>query len=176
MVSPLLAILSITADWQHKDVVKFYALQPRRLVILAAKYVAVTGFSILVVGTACLCGLLVAAALAWVANAPVVYGSFALSLWQVVCAVLVGSVSGAAVASAVLSTPLAIVFVLVQSTVLDLLIGLVPNVPVAYLQSGTFSSFLAEGGDILPALSSAVLWIVIPAAVGARRHVTKDIA
>ncbi|NUP75357.1 MAG: hypothetical protein HOQ07_12025, partial [Sinomonas sp.] len=60
LVSPFLAILSITADWQHKDVVKFYALQPRRLVILAAKYVAVTGFSFLVVGTACLCGLLVA--------------------------------------------------------------------------------------------------------------------
>jgi hypothetical protein len=59
---------------------------------------------------------------------------------------------------------------------MDLLIGLVPGVPADYLQSATFSNFLSEGGEVLPALSSAVIWILIPAAIGAWRHTRADVS
>ncbi|MEA5456077.1 hypothetical protein SPF06_15180 [Sinomonas sp. JGH33] len=175
VIAPLLAILAITSDWQHKDVVKFYAVQPKRSVILAAKYIAVTVFAVAVVLVDCVIALLVATVFSWAANVPLVYGAYGSSLWQVVCSVVVGSVSGAAVASALMSTPVAIVFVLAQSTVLDLLIGFIPNIPAAYLQSGTFSSFLSEGGEVIPAVSSALIWIVVPALIGAWRHAKRDV-
>jgi hypothetical protein len=175
IIAPLLAILSVTSDWQHKDVMTFYVLQPRRLVILGAKYIAVTLFATAVMAAICLCALLVAMVLAQSSSLEVVYTGLGQGLWYATCAVLIGSISGAAVASALMSTPLAIVVVLIQSTVADLLIGLVPNIPTSYLQSSTFSNFLSEGGEMLPALSSAVIWILAPAAAGAWRHLQRDV-
>jgi hypothetical protein len=175
IVAPLLAILSVTSDWQYKDVMTFYALQPRRLVILGAKYIAVTLFATAVMAAICLLAVLVAVVLAGFSRVDVVYTGLGQGLWYATCAVLIGSISGAAVASALMSTPLAVVVVLIQSTVADLLIGLVPNIPTAYVRSSTFSNFLSEGGETLPALSSAVIWILVPAAVGAWRHRRRDV-
>ena len=175
VIAPLLAILSVTSDLQHREVVKYYALQPRRTVILTAKYLSVAMFAVAVTVIVCIAALIAAALVSAVSGAQIVYGSVLSTVWLVVCGVLVGSVSGAAVASALMSTPVAIVFVLAQSTVVDLLIGLIPGVPADYLQSAAFSDFLSEGGEVLPALSSAVIWILIPAALGAWRHTRADV-
>ena len=175
VIAPLLSILSVTSDWQHREVVKYYALQPRRTLILSAKYVAVSAFAVVVIVIVCIVALIAAALLSAFSGAQIVYGSILSSVWLVVCGVLVGSISGAAVASALMSTPVAVVFVLVQSTVADVLIGLVPNFPAEYFQSATFSNFLSEGGDVLPALSSAFIWILVPAAIGVRRQTCTDV-
>lgn len=175
IVAPLLAILSVTSDWQHKDVMTFYVLQPRRLVILSAKYIAVALFSTAVMVAICLFAVLVALGLSGFFQLEVLYEGLGRGLWHASCAVLVGSISGAAVASALMSTPLALVVILIQSTVADLVIALVPNIPASYLQSATFSNFLSEGGEILPALSSAVIWVLLPAAAGAWRHWRRDV-
>jgi hypothetical protein len=108
-------------------------------------------------------------------SSDIMFGSLSRSVWLLVCATLVGVMSGAAVASALLSTPLAIVFVLFQSFVFDSLIGLVAGDATPFLQSATFTNVLTEGGNAAAAASSAVIWILIPCVIGIWRNRTKDV-
>ncbi|MDQ4502376.1 hypothetical protein [Sinomonas sp. ASV322] len=173
--TPIIAILSITSDWQHKDVIKFFTLQPRRGVILGAKYLAVGLFALAIMLLASCLALLTVLAISAATGSELIYGEIGANLWLVFCTTTVGAVSGAAVGSAILSTPLAIIFVLFQSFVFDALIGLVAEKATPYLQSGSFAKFLTEGGDILPAITSCTIWIVIPASIGIWRNLKSDI-
>lgn len=174
--APIIAIMGITADWQHRDVIKFFALQPARGVLLLAKYVAVAAFAlgiVLVIGVA---AVAIAGVMSAVQGVGLVLGDLAQSLRLLACVSIVGSVSGAAVASALLSTPLAIVFVLFQSFVFDSLIGLFAATAAPFLQSATLSNVLVEGGNPWAAVSSAVLWIAIPGAIGVWRNLARNVA
>lgn len=174
--APIIAIMGITSDWQHRDVIKFFALQPARGTLLLAKYLAVAAFAlgiVLVIGV--LAGA-IAAVMAGIQGTGLVVGDLAQNVRLLVCVSVVGSLSGAAVASALLSTPLAIVFVLFQSFVFDSLIGLFAGTATPFLQSATLSNVLVEGGNPWAAMSSAALWIVLPAAIGIWRNRSKNVA
>jgi ABC-2 type transport system permease protein len=173
--APIISILGITSDWQHRDVFKFFALQPARGILLLAKYLAVAVFALGMVMIIAVVAVSVAAVVSAIQGAGLITGDLLQSVRLLVCVTIVGSVSGAAIASAVLSTPLAIVFVLFQSLVFDTLIGFVAGVATPYLQSATLTNFLVDGGNGWAALSSAVVWILIPGALGVWRNQTKNV-
>jgi hypothetical protein len=174
--APIIAILGITADWQHRDVIKFFALQPARGVLLLAKYLAVAAFALGIVLVIGVVAVVIAGVMSAVQGVGLVLGDLAQSLRLLACVSIVGSVSGAAVASALLSTPVAIVFVLFQSFVFDSLIGLFAGTATPFLQSATLSNVLVEGGNPWAAVSSAVLWIAIPGAIGLWRNQARNVA
>ncbi|BCW35091.1 hypothetical protein StoSoilA2_11470 [Arthrobacter sp. StoSoilA2] len=173
--APIISILAITSDWQHRDNVKFFVLQPRRGVLLLAKYIAVAIFGLATMLVICAVAFAVSAGFSVFTSSDIMFGSLNRSVWLLLCATLVGVMSGAAVASALLSTPLAIVFVLFQSFVFDSLIGLVAGDATPFLQSATFTNVLTEGGNAAAAASSAVIWILIPCVIGIWRNRTKDV-
>ena len=174
--APIIAIMGITSDWQHRDVIKFFALQPARGALLLAKYLAVAAFALGIVLVIGVLAVAIAAVMAGIQGTGLVWGDLAQNVRLLVCVSVVGSLSGAAVASALLSTPLAIVFVLFQSFVFDSLIGLFAGTATPFLQSATLSNVLVEGGNTWAAISSAALWIAIPAAIGIWRNRTKNVA
>jgi ABC-2 type transport system permease protein len=173
--APIISILGITSDWQHRDVYKFFALQPARGKLLLAKYLAVAAFALGMVVIIAVVAVSVAALVAAIQGAGLITGDLLQSVRLLVCVTIIGSVSGAAIASALLSTPLAIVFVLFQSLVFDSLIGFVAGTATPFLQSATLSNFLVEGGNAWAALTSAVLWIAIPGALGVWRNQTRNV-
>lgn len=173
--APIIAIMGITSDWQHRDVIKFFALQPARGALLLAKYLAVAAFALGIVLVIGVLAVAIAAVMAGIQGTGLVWGDLAQNVRLLVCVSVVGSLSGAAVASALLSTPLAIVFVLFQSFVFDSLIGLFAGTATPFLQSATLSNVLVEGGNPWAAISSATLWIAIPAAIGVWRNRAKNV-
>lgn len=173
---PIISILAVTSDWQHRDVIKFFALQPKRGVLLLAKYLAVAIFGLGIMVVVCAIALVVSVTFSAATGSELIYGDLARSIWLLACTVLIGVISGAAIASALLSTPIAIVFVLFQSFVFDSLIGLFAGSATPFLQSATLSNVLTEGGNVAAALSSAAIWIVVPGVIGVWRNRTKDIA
>ncbi|MFK0003164.1 hypothetical protein ACIQTZ_13875 [Paenarthrobacter sp. NPDC090520] len=174
--APIVSILAVTSDWQHRDVIKFFVLQPRRGLLLIAKYIAVSTFALGIILSVCAVSFAGSLALSAVAGTDVVYGDVVRSLWLLTCVTVVGTIAGAAVASALLSTPLAIVFVLFQSFVFDSLIGLFAGTATPFLQSATLTNVLTEGGNAMAAVSSAAIWIIVPGAIGAWRNRIKDVA
>lgn len=173
--APIVAIMGITSDWQHRDVIKFFALQPARGTLLLAKYLAVAAFALGIVLAISVVAIAVAAVVSAVQGTGLIWGDIAQSARLLACVSVIGSVSGAALASALLSTPLAIVFILFQSFIFDSVIGLFAGQATPFLQSATLSNFLVEGGNVWAALSSALLWIAIPGAIGVWRNETRNV-
>ena len=173
--APIIAIMGITSDWQHRDVIKFFALQPARGTLLLAKYLAVASFALGIVVCISLVAVAVAAVVSALQGTGLVLGDLAQSARLLACVSVIGSVSGAAVASALLSTPLAIVFVLFQSFIFDSLIGFFAGRATPFLQSATLSNVLVEGGNGWAALSSALIWIAIPGAIGVWRNQARNV-
>ncbi|MET1156590.1 hypothetical protein [Arthrobacter sp.] len=173
--APIIAILGITSDWQHRDVIKFLALQPARGTMLLAKYLAVAAFALGIVMIISVVAVAVAALVSAVQGTDLMLGDLLQSARLLVCVSVIGSFSGAAIASAFLSTPIAIVFVLFQSFVFDSLIGLFAGTATPFVQSATLSNVLIEGGNVWAALSSALIWIAIPGAIGVWRNLATNV-
>ncbi|MEV8147100.1 hypothetical protein AB0O52_03000 [Arthrobacter sp. NPDC080073] len=173
--APIISILAVTSDWQHRDAIKFFVLQPKRGVLLLAKYLAVATFALGIILLVCAVAFVASAGFSAIAEYEMVLGDLAKSLWLLTCVTVIGTISGAAVASALLSTPIAIVFVLFQSFVFDSLIGLFAGNATPFLQSATLSNVLTEGGNAIAAISSAAIWIIVPCVIGVWRNRTRDV-
>ena len=77
-----------------------------------------------------------------------------------------GSLSGAALGSALLSTPLSVVIVIIQVLLIDNLLLLLPGGIGPFLQTASMSNSLIGDGSMGTALSSFALWVLLPFAVG----------
>jgi hypothetical protein len=91
------------------------------------------------------------------------------------CATILGSVSGAAISSALLSAPLSMVFIVVQTLLFETLISLIPGGIAPYLQASSLSNAITDGAPAGPALTSLALWILLPLGIGFWRNQTKEV-
>jgi hypothetical protein len=65
--------------------------------------------------------------------------------WLLLWATVLGSVSGAAISSALLSAPLSLVFIIFQTLLFDTLIGLIAGGSAPFLQSASLINSLTDG-------------------------------
>lgn len=164
--APLLGILIFTTDWQHREVLTMFVLEPRRARIFAAKVAASVCIGLALVVGFVLIGLAVSLGFAAGFGLNWVPGELGEVLGMLAVLAIVGSLSGSAMASAFLSGPVTIVVVILQVLLVDNLFLLLPDGIGAYLQSASLSNYLVGDGGLLNAITSGLLWIVLPYAVG----------
>lgn len=175
MFVPILAIFIVAADWQSRDVLTTFALEPRRHIVFFAKATAalIVCAALVVIATVCAIVLTVALALStgstisWTMEA----GTGALLL----AGALVAAVSGIAYGSATQRVAVAIVFSLVQGLVLDPLLSLAPNGVGSWFRLGAIAEAFSGTGAIGPAIVAGVLWLALPLSIGFIRHQRADV-
>lgn len=178
---PVLGIMAATAEWSQRTGLVTFTLEPHRGRVVAAKVLAAVTLGLVVVACAA-----VAAALAhlvgiamrdvpgsWSVDGPLVSG--------LVLALVLYVLQGLAFGFVLLSTPLAIVAVLVLPTAWSVATGLVTSMQdvarwldlslvIDPLTNGTMT-----GEDWAHLGTAALLWIGLPMAVGCWRVLTREV-
>jgi hypothetical protein len=176
IIAPILAAITAASDWRTSSIQHTLFVEHRRERVFVAKACAAVAatacMSAVVVGVALLVGLLVGS----LRGQPVTAGDVHGMLWGVVALVVPGSAFGFAFGAALLSAPLAITVVLTVELVADVGLSALPGGFGSYLASASFSNWMSTGRDPWAGLTSLVIWIVLPAAVGLGRYVRSEAA
>ncbi|PDQ35570.1 MAG: hypothetical protein B5766_05810 [Candidatus Lumbricidophila eiseniae] len=174
ILGSVIGILIMTMDWQHRDITSILVAAPSRPQLFATKMLTslIAGliFSLLIIIAN------VTALLVLTTGGVGIDGKIFLSMAGTVLSLgIVWTLAGSAVASVLLSLPLTLVFVFVQALILD------PALMFArpwgeYFQSSAITSALIGQGPVLPGLTSATLWILLPLVLGAWRQFHREAA
>jgi ABC-2 type transport system permease protein len=174
--APIIGVLGMTGDWQHRDVMTFFALVSRRWKIFVAKIAGTLIVSLAIVLAVVALSLLLCAILAPTMGLVWILGDLGRAMTLVLWATVLGSVSGAAISSALMSVPLSMVFIVLQTLLFDTLIALIPGGSAPFLQAASLSNALTDGAPAGPALTSLALWILLPLGIGFWRNQYREVA
>lgn len=174
---PVLAILSFTQEWSTRSSMLTFALTPRRGLVFAAKYVAVTAMSLATLMTAMLLTIAAATAIAGARGLPVAY-SVSSGFWSAVVTVLLFVALGAALGGLIGSTAPAVGAFLVLTAFADALLGAVLGPAAAWLRLadaveavGTQRFDAPTGPQAAVAL---LVWIALPLALASVRFGSRE--
>ncbi|MFC4243425.1 hypothetical protein ACFOYW_08570 [Gryllotalpicola reticulitermitis] len=172
---PIIGVLVYTSDWQQREIMTMFLLEPRRPRVYLAKLVATVIAGFLVVAAAAVASLAVTALIATFTPAGFTLGD---ELGEPIASVLVytftGALFGAAVGAATLNSPLGIVVVTLQSLLIDNALAFVPGDTGSWLRSSAIPEWLAGSGDALHALTSGTLWLLVPFVIGFLRNARRE--
>jgi ABC-type transport system involved in multi-copper enzyme maturation permease subunit len=174
--APIIGVLGMTGDWQHRDVMTFFALVSRRWKIFVAKIAGTLIVSLAIVLAVVALSLLLCAILVPTMGLVWILGDLGRAMTLVLWATVLGSVSGAAISSALMSVPLSMVFIVLQTLLFDTLIALIPGGSAPFLQAASLSNALTDGAPAGPALTSLALWILLPLGIGFWRNQYREVA
>lgn len=172
---PILAIFVMAADWQTRDVLTTFALEPRRHLVFFAKASTALIVCASLVVLAGLFAAIVTIVLAMATGSSIAWSTDAETIAVLLGGAAVGTVSGIAYGAATQRVAIAIVFSLVQGLVIDPLLLLVPNGGGSWVRLSAIVDAVSGTGPIAPALTAAVLWLVVPLAIGFARHQRADV-
>ncbi|MEV4177694.1 ABC transporter permease [Nonomuraea sp. NPDC049709] len=178
---PVIGILTVTGEWSHRTALTTFALEPRRVRVLAAKCLpplltAVAG-SLL----AMLIAVPVTAAAASVQDVPANWelGPLALLGWTATNVLVVAM--GLSVGMLLLNAPAAIVICLATPMLWSMVarLGATGEALTEWLDLGTTTAPLMSGdmtgGDTARLAVSMIFWIAIPMTLGVVRVVRKEV-
>jgi len=184
---PVVAVLAVTGDWNGRSAHATFSQTPQRLLVLTARLVAIVG---LVLGVA-----LVTAAAAALAFVVLHADLLATTDWWAVTAAACGVVAlavaaaltGTAVGSLLLNTPLAIVVTMLLPLTYDITAALLVPTAAPWISTLAFAAWLAQPhlswadgpGDIPgagQALTSLLLWVALPLGLGWWRQLRRDVS
>jgi ABC-type transport system involved in multi-copper enzyme maturation permease subunit len=185
LLLPVLGILLLTSEWSQRTAMVTFSLEPRRPLIIAAKFVVGIGLAVaavliaLVLATICnaLYGLLSGDDVVWDLGLANVGGFLLLQV--------IGMLTGFAFAALLLNSPAAIVLYMVYSFVLPGLFGLGaaligwfdtirPWIDFNYAQ-GPLVDATMTGEDWAHFAVSGFVWLVVPLAIGVARVLRAEV-
>lgn len=174
ILAPVLGAVAASGDWTTGVIQHTLIVEPRRVRIFTAKAIAAVcasiGSSLLSLGMILIAGLVVALVRGQAADVSGLSGTIGGTLSIVVP----GSLFGFAVGASLLSPPASISVILAVELVGDVALGFVPHGIGPYLQSSSVATALTTGEDPWAAVTSGVLWILLPGAIGFRRFVSHE--
>lgn len=179
---PVVGVLAVTSEWSQRSAVATFALVPRRGRVLVAKAVAVFVLDAVVAAVALVVAVVVYLVDAWVAGAPLDFAGTGRSVLMLAAVAAAATVTGLAFGSALLSTPLAITAVFVVPTVLSVvLLGFAGSAgPWLSATSWTDALFswiqaVEPSVPIGANVTSGLLWVVLPLAIGTWRQLRREV-
>jgi ABC-2 type transport system permease protein len=186
LLLPVLAILAVTSDWTQRSAVTTFALAPRRHGVLAARAVAAVLLVLSTVTATTFVSATVFVAIDPAAASRADGVDLRQTVWSIVAISLAASLSGVAIGSLVLNTPLAIVITMLVPITYDIAIGVQFPAIAPWISSLAFSQWLANPQwtwlaaldntiGLGPALCSLGLWILAPLAAGWWRQIRKEV-
>jgi len=184
---PVVAVLAVTGDWNGRSALATFTQTPRRLLVLTARLVAIVG---LVLGVALVTAA--AAALAFVVLHPDLlattdWWAVTTAAGGVVALAVAAALTGTAVGSLLLNTPLAIVVTMLLPLTFDIAAALLVPTAAPWISTLAFAAWLAQphpgwadGPGHIPgagqALTSLLLWVVLPLGLGWWRQLRRDVS
>lgn len=178
---PVIGIMAATAEWSQRAGLVTFTLEPRRWRVIAARIVAVTVLSALVV-VAALVGSYAVAGIADLAGANIGYSFDAPYVAGLLAMMLLSVLQGVAFGFLLLNTPAAIVLILSLPMVWQIALGLSERAATlaSWLELSQASQPLAEGsamtGQSWAQLGTAVgLGILLPLAIGSWRVIRGEV-
>ena len=185
LLLPVIGILLVTSEWSQRTAMVTFSLEPRRPMVIAAKFVVGIGLAVTAV--------VIALLLATLCNA--LYGAFSANevVWDLgianvggfVLLEVIGMLTGFAFATLLLNSPAAIVLYMVYSFVLPglfalgaALIGwfesLQPWIDFNYAQ-GPLVDATMTGSDWAHFAVSGFIWLVVPLTIGVARVLRAEV-
>ncbi|WP_433225537.1 ABC transporter permease [Microtetraspora malaysiensis] len=179
---PVLGILTVTAEWTHHTALTTFALEPRRMRVLAAKclppLIAAVAASLL----ALLAAVLVTAVVAEVRHVPATWDISPLVLLGWTGANVLVVAEGLALGMLLMNAPAAIVVCLAGPLMWGIVarLGTAGEVLAGWLDLNATAAPLASadmtGGDLARLAVSVAFWIAAPTAAGLTRAVRREVA
>lgn len=185
LLLPVLGILLLTSEWSQRTAMVTFSLEPRRPLVVAAKFVVGIGLAVaavviaLVLATVCnaLYGALSGDTLEWDLGLPNVSGFVLLQI--------IGMLTGFAFAALLLNSPAAIVLYMVYSFVLPGIFGLgaaligwfedlQPWIDFSDAQ-GPLVDASMTGEDWAQLAVSGFIWLVVPLSIGVWRVLRAEV-
>lgn len=174
LIAPVLGALAASADWKNRVIQQTLFIETRRGRLFAAKLsaavLAALGLSLV---TAAI-GIALGATTALVRGQVLTAGDLGGLLWSLVALIVPGTLIGFAIGTLVLSPAVGIAIVLIAQLVLDLALLAVPEGRGTFLMSASFANWLTDGREPAAAVTSALIWIVVPGALGYLRFRWKE--
>jgi ABC-type transport system involved in multi-copper enzyme maturation permease subunit len=176
-LTPLIGLLAMTSEWTQRTALTTFTLAPRRLPVIAAKYVA----SIVVALGATAVGLALAAtavAIGGAAHGPADYSGWLGHARYAVIFVLLQVTMGAAFGALAANSTVALSAFLLAPTMWAMLAQSAFK-PIAgwldiYEAYGRLSSDLPLD-DVAQTMTAVAVWVVLPAGVGLARSLYREI-
>jgi ABC-type transport system involved in multi-copper enzyme maturation permease subunit len=176
-LTPLIALLAMTSEWTQRTALTTFTLAPRRLPVLAAKYVAALLLSLGAVAV----GLAMAAAACAIGgtlHGPADFDGWIGDIRYALIFVALQVTMGAAFGALAANTPVALSAFLLAPTLWTMLAD-----SVLKSAAGWFDIFDAYGrlssdqplDDIAQTLTAIAVWVVVPAAIGLGGSMRREI-
>ncbi|MBB3675278.1 ABC transporter permease [Modestobacter versicolor] len=179
---PVLGILLVTSEWSQRTAMTTFTLVPRRSRVLTAKVLAASVLGVLGVLATVAATVLATVLTPVVTDQAMDWSLSGAQAGQVLLVQVLFVLSGVAFGMLLLSSPLAIVLYFVLPTVFTIVVNLVSALDWVrdWLDLGTTSQPMFEGEldgqGWVQLATSAVVWIVLPMAIGWVRIQRSEIA
>lgn len=178
MFVPVIALMAMTNEWTQRTALTTFSLAPRRLPVIAAKYLSAIGLTMAVVAVA----IAIMAAGAWltgtISGVGTDFAGFGTVVRGPVIIGLLTSIMAASIGSAIGQTAISIAVYFVLPTGFSML-------AVAVLKSAApwfdvFSAFERLSGsdplgDLPKTLTSVTIWVLLPAVIGITRALRREV-
>lgn len=176
-LTPLVALLAMTAEWTQRTALTTFTLAPRRLPVLAAKYAAALTVSLVAMAAALGIAAL-AVTIGGAMHGPADFAGWAGDIRYAFVFVVLQVTMGAAFGALAANTPVALGAFLMAPTVWAMLAA-----SVLQSASGWLDIFEAYGrlssdrplDDIAQTSTAVLVWVVVPAAIGLQRSLRREV-
>jgi ABC-2 type transport system permease protein len=185
LLLPVLGILLLTSEWSQRTAMVSFSLEPRRPLVIAAKFVVGIGLAIAAVVIALVLATICNALYGALSGDEVVWDLGLSNVGGFVLLQVIGMLTGFAFAALLLNSPAAIVLYMVYSFVLPGLFGLGaaligwfedlrPWIDFNYAQ-GPLVDATMTGEDWAHFAVSGFIWLVVPLTIGVWRVLRAEV-
>lgn len=169
---PILGALLVTPGWHYRDNATYFVLAPSRAAHLLAQMLAGVLVAVALSSGALAAGFATSTAL--VITGAGEMPDFSRSAGVVLGLGVTSTLAGVALAALFLSLPLTLVFILLQTLVLDPALSFGPAWG-QFFQASALASALIGEASLAAGLVSGIIWIVVPAGLGLLRQQRYDL-
>ena len=176
---PVLGVMSVTSEWSQRTAMVTFTLEPSRVRVVAAKSVSVLVISVLALAIGLLLGSLANVLYGALSGNQVVWGSFGKYAAYYLLLYVFGMLTGFAFGSVFLNSPAGIVVYFVYSFVLPGLLLLAGHLMAWFERIRPWIDFNNDQNDLIDGtvhgsgwahlLTGALLWLLLPLAIGVWR-------
>jgi ABC-2 type transport system permease protein len=182
---PVLGILLLTSEWSQRTAMVTFSLEPRRPLVVAAKFAVGIGLAVAAVVIALVLATICNALYGLLSGDEVVWDLGFANVGGFVLLQVIGMLTGFAFAALLLNSPAAIVLYMVYSFVLPGLFGLGaaligwfdslrPWIDFNYSQGPLIDASMT-GDDWAHFAVSGVIWLVVPLLIGVSRVLRAEV-
>ncbi|MFV4913718.1 ABC transporter permease [Microbacterium lacticum] len=174
-LAPILGILIMVGDWQSRDVVTLFALEPRREIVFWAKVAAAAITGLVVIVAAGIVAIVASVILAAIAQAPLVVTLTGTNTSEMLLGSIVAVLTGIAYGAAIPRVAVAVTLALLQGLAIDPLLAIDPSGIGRWFRLAAIADLGGDHGAIGPAVTAGILFVILPIAVGLVRTRRADI-